>query len=72
MGKGKSLFGLKNRMPIHFIRCGNDYFFIEFPHTEEISNRLNVFLDLNNVSFKPGKSKVNAVRFFDNLVKKAL
>ena len=72
MGNGKSRFGLKKRIPIHFIRCGNDYFFIEFPHTEDIIVRLNMFLDLNNVELKPELSKADVVQFFDNLINKAL
>jgi len=64
----KSRFGLINRIPIHFILCGNNLFF-EFPHTENIIVRLNMFMDLNTVALK---SKNSIVLFLNNLIKKAL
>jgi hypothetical protein len=67
----KSRIGLEKRIPIHFIRCGNDYYFIEFPHTESISIRLSMFLDLNKVELKPDISKAKVLKFFDNLISKA-
>ena len=67
-----SRFGLKDRIPIHFLLCGDDYLFFEFPHTENIIVRLNMFMDLNTVALKPNKSKTDVVLFFDNLIKRVL
>ena len=70
--RGTSRFGLEERIPIHFIQAGNDYFFIEFPHAEEIVVRLNLFLDLKNIVYKNGYEKANVEKFFDNLIQQAL
>ena len=71
--KNESQFGLKKRIAIHFIQCADECYFINFPHTEFIVTRLNMFLDLNDdYKYKSGKSKANVVQFFDNLIKKAL
>jgi len=64
-------FGLTDRIPIHFILCGN-YLFFEFPHTENIIVRLNMFMDLNAVALKPNRSKTDIVLFLNNLIKKVL
>jgi hypothetical protein len=69
--KKHSRFGLKNRIPIHFIQAGNDYYFIEFPHTEKTVIRLNMFLDINTIKYKKGKTKADVKLFFDNLILKA-
>jgi len=65
-------FGLKKRIPIHFIQAGNDYFYIEFPHTEEIIVRLDLFLDLKKIVYKKGFNKANVEQFFNNLIQQAL
>jgi len=70
--KETSYFGLKERIPIHFIQVGNDYFFIEFPHTEEVIVRLNLFFDLKRIQYKPAFEKADMEQFFDNLIKQAL
>jgi hypothetical protein len=67
-----SSFGLKDRIPIHFIQAGNDYFFIEFPHAEEIIVRLNFFIDLKKMALKDGYKKGNVEQFFNELIKQAL
>jgi hypothetical protein len=69
--KKQSKFGLDKRIAIHFIKAGNDYFFIEFPHTEKTIIRLNMFLDLNTIKYKKGKTKADVEHFFDNLIQKA-
>jgi hypothetical protein len=70
--KGTSRFGLKKRIPIHFIQAGNDYFYIEFPHAEEIVVRLNLFLDLKKIEYKGGFEKANVEQFFNKLIQQAL
>jgi len=71
--KTKSRFGLKKRIPIHFIQCADECYFINFPHTEYIVTRLNMFLDLNeDYKYKSRKSKADVVQFFDRLIKRAL
>jgi len=67
----KSKFGLEERIPIHFIRCGNDFYFIEFPHTEKVNARLNMFMDFNDNSLMLNELKIKAIHFFDNLVDEA-
>jgi hypothetical protein len=67
-----SHYGLEERIPIHFIQAGNDYFFIEFPHGEEIVVRLSLFLDLKNIVYKNGYEKANVENFFDKLIQQAL
>jgi hypothetical protein len=47
--EGPSKFGLEKRIPIHFIQCGNDFYLIEFPHTEKTVVRLNMFLNINKI-----------------------
>jgi len=69
---GTSCFGFKKRIPIHFIQAGNDYFYIEFPHAEEIFVRLNLFLDLKKIAYKDGFEKVNVEQFFNKLIQQAL
>jgi hypothetical protein len=70
--KSHSKFGLNKRIPIHFIQAGNDYYFIEFPHTEKTIMRLDMFLDINTIKLKKGKSKADVEQFFNNLILKAL
>ena len=69
---GTSCFGLETRIPIHFIQAGNDYFFIEFPHAEEIHVRLNLFMDLNTIKYKKNFHKADVELFFENLIQQAL
>ena len=68
--KETSKFGLKKRIPIHFIRCG-DYVLLEFPHTEQLHVRLDWLLDINKLEIKPDKTKKDIFQFFDNLIHKA-
>jgi hypothetical protein len=70
--KEKSRFGIKKRIPIHFIRAGNDFVFFEFPHTETTVLRLNMFLDVNAIKLKPKRTKDELLHFFDNLITGAL
>ena len=70
--KKTSHFGLKKRIPIHFIQAGNDYFFIEFPHTEEIRVRLNLFLDLKEIEYKKDIKKADVENFFYNIIQQTL
>jgi len=69
--KGTSHFGLKDRIPIHFIQAGNDYFFIEFPHAEEVIVRLNMFLDLKEIKYKTGFNKADVEQYFYKLIQQA-
>lgn len=72
----KSYFGLQegNRVPIHFILAGDDYVLLEFPHTEEVIVRLDMFIDLNTAEaeLKQKKTKTDIVLFFDNLIKEVV
>jgi hypothetical protein len=68
--KKNSRFGIKTRIPIHFIRTG-DFVFFEFPHTESTIIRLNMLLDLTEIAPKQEKSKEQLIRFFDELVAEA-
>ena len=70
--KGTSRFGLEDRIPIHFIQAGNDYFFIEFPHAEDIIVRLNLLLDLKDIKLKDDYEKANVEEFFGGLIQQAL
>ena len=70
--KGTSRFGLKERIPIHFIQAGNDYFIIEFPHAERIMVRLNLFLDIKMIACKENYKKADVEQFFNNLIQQAL
>ena len=70
--KGTSSFGIKERIPIHFIQAGNDYFFLDFPHTEKIIVRLNLFFDLKKIVYKNGFNKNNVEQFFYKLIQQAL
>jgi hypothetical protein len=63
---------LKERIAIHFIQAGNDYFFIEFPHSEEIMVRLNMYLDLNEITYRKDIEKTHVEQFFDKLIQQAL
>ena len=65
----ESCFGLKKRIPIHFIKAGQDAVQLEFPHTESSLFRLTMFLDLNE--FK-GKTKEGLLNFFDRLIRGVL
>jgi hypothetical protein len=67
-----SHYGLDKRIPIHFVQGGSDFFFFEFPHTEKTIVRLNMFMDLNTVKFKQGKTKTDIAYFFNNLITKVL
>jgi hypothetical protein len=72
--KKESHFGLKKRIPIHFLQVDKDYIQPEFPHTESSLFRLNMFLDLNKIEpdLKEGKTKEELLAFFDGLIEKAL
>lgn len=70
--KQKSRFGLKKRIPIHFIRVGGEYVFFEFPHTETTAVRLNMLLDINAHELAPGQTKEGLLNFFDGLIQGAL
>ena len=69
--KINSRFGLKKRIPIHYVRAG-DYVFLEFPHTETTEFRLNWLVDLNSMEYKWYKTKGGLVRYFDSLIEGAL
>lgn len=64
-------FGIKKRIPIHYVRCG-DLTLIEFPHTEQTRVRLTWLLDINKLDFKSDKTKNDFIQFFDNLIYKVL
>jgi hypothetical protein len=70
----ESRFGLKKRIPIHFIKAGMDFVELEFPHTESSLFRLTMFLDLNELEpeLKEGKTKEKLSDFFDGLIRGAL
>jgi hypothetical protein len=72
--KEKSRFGLRDRIPIHFLRVDKDYIQLELPHTESVLFRLNMFLDLNKIEpeLKEGRTKEDLLAFFNNLITKAL
>ena len=67
-----SHFNISNRIPIHFILVDPDFLFFEFPHTESSVFRLNMFLDLNNLKLKEGKTKADLLNFLDSLIEEAL
>jgi hypothetical protein len=70
--RATSSFGMKERIPIHFMQAGNDYFFIEFPHGEDIVVRLDLFLDIKDIIYKDEFEKVNVELYFDTLIQQAL
>ena len=70
--KGTSSFGLRKRIPIHFFQAGNDYFFIEFPHAEEIIVRLDLFLDIKKIKCRDDLEKTDVEQFFYGLIQQAL
>jgi len=70
--KETSRFGLEDRIPIHFIQAGNDYYLIEFPHGEEIVVRLNMFMDIKKIVYKDGFEKASVEQFFYKLIQQAL
>jgi thiol-disulfide isomerase/thioredoxin len=67
-----SRFSIPNRVPIHFVRAGDDFLFFEFPHTESSVVRLNMLLDLNALRYKQGKTKADLLNFLDGVIKKGL
>jgi len=69
---GTSSFDLKERIPIHFIQAGNDYFFIEFPHAEKMMVRLNLYLDIKKIVCKDDLEKHVVELFFIKLIQQAL
>jgi len=71
--KNNSRFGLYNRIPIHFIKVGDDFLQIEFPHTEASLFRLIMFLDLQKIEpeLKPGKTVKDLSDFFDKMLREA-
>jgi hypothetical protein len=66
----KSRFGLKKRIPIHFIKADKDFVQLEFPHTESSLFRLAMLMDLNELEpeLKNGKTKEDLSNFFDELI----
>ncbi|MCL2443104.1 MAG: hypothetical protein FWD13_06505 [Treponema sp.] len=58
-------FDMSKRIPIHFVLAGEEYLFFEFPHTESSIFRLNMFLDLNNIKYKRGKTKKDLLNFLE-------
>ena len=72
--KNNSHFGLENRIPIHYVRVGTDFIYLEYPHTESTVYRLVMPLDLNGVGprLEDGKTKEDVVRFFDGMIEGAL
>jgi hypothetical protein len=69
----ESRFGLKKRIPIHFIKAGKDFVYMDFPHTESSLFRLVMFLDLNKLEpqLKKGKTKEDLSNFFDELIQRS-
>jgi len=67
-----SHFNISRRMPIHFVLIDPDYLFFELAHTESSVFRLNMFLDLNNLKLKEGKTKADLLNFLDSLIEEAL
>jgi hypothetical protein len=65
-------FDLTRRIPIHFTIAGEDYLFFEFPHTESTVFRLNMFMDLNNLKLKQGKTKADVLNFLEALIEGAI
>ena len=65
-------FDLPRRIPIHFTIADEDYLFFEFPHTESTVFRLNMFMDLNNLRLKPGKTKADVLNFLETLLEGAI
>jgi len=69
-----SRFGLKKRIPIHFIKADKDYVKMEFPHTESSLFRLTMFLDIQGLQseLKKGKTPEKLSNFFDEMATGAL
>ncbi|MDR2702329.1 MAG: hypothetical protein LBB72_07855 [Spirochaetaceae bacterium] len=65
----KLSFNTEKRRPIHFVLVEDKYLFYEFPHTESTWFRLNMFLDLDKIPYKKGKSKAGLLRFFNKIIK---
>ena len=59
------------RKPFHFLMAGDTYLYFEFPHTESTVFRLNMLLDLENLNYKPGKSKKDMLHFLHSQFNKA-
>jgi hypothetical protein len=71
LGKN-SRFGMYERIPLHFVRVGDDFLYFEFPHTESSMYRLNMLLDLDTLKYKQGKAKADLLKFLDQIIKKAV
>jgi len=67
-----SHFEMPGRIPLHFFKFGDDYFFPEFPHTESTVFRLSMLLDLNTIKYRNGKSKEDMLDFLNLLIEKAI
>ena len=67
-----SCFSIPNRVPLHFVKAGDDLLFFEFPHTESSVVRLNMLLDLNTLRYKKGKTKADLLNFLDAVIRKGL
>jgi hypothetical protein len=48
-----------------------DLLFYEYPHTESTMVRLNMFLNLDKVEYKNGKTKADLLKFLDSMIEKA-
>jgi len=72
--KSASSFGLPKRVPISFIKAGEDLIHLEFPSSESTMFRLVMSLDLNKLDsdFKDEKTKKDVAIFFDDLIKKTV
>ena len=72
--KKVSRFGLKTRIPIHFIKADVDYILPELPHTESSLFRLTMFLDLYELKpeLKEGKTREKLCNFFDEMIREVL
>jgi len=68
-----SRFGLKKRIPIHFIKADKDYVKMELPHTESTLFRLTMLLDIQGLQseLKKGKTPEKLSNFFDEIIKGA-
>jgi len=65
-------FDLTKRIPIHFTLVDEDHLFFEFPHTESTIFRLNMYMDLNNLKLKQGKTKADVLNFLETLIEEAI
>jgi len=70
--ESNSHFNLPRRIPMHFVRADDDYLFFEYPHTESSAFRLNMFLDLNKMKLKRGRTKADVLNFLDTIIEGAL